>query len=92
MMGVMASERGARVFATDERYCIDNGAMIAHTGALAFQAWRDAGHSTDSDLCVFTYTTVYCVPFLIQLKCLLLLCLLDMWFSLNQNHVSPKTC
>ena len=52
MMGVMASERGARVFATDERYCIDNGAMIAHTGAIAFQAWRDAGRSTDADLCV----------------------------------------
>ena len=25
MMGLMASERGGSVFATDERFCIDNG-------------------------------------------------------------------
>ncbi|PWN95501.1 peptidase M22, glycoprotease [Tilletiopsis washingtonensis] len=35
MMGVMASERGGSVFATDERFCIDNGIMIAHAGLLA---------------------------------------------------------
>ncbi|KAK0554205.1 putative tRNA threonylcarbamoyladenosine biosynthesis protein kae1 [Tilletia horrida] len=38
MMGIMASERGGRVFATDERFCIDNGIMIAHAGLLAFRA------------------------------------------------------
>ena len=38
MMGTMAAERGGRLFATDDRYCIDNGAMIAYTGALAFGA------------------------------------------------------
>lgn len=38
MMDVMAKERGARLCATDERYCIDNGAMIAHTGALMFES------------------------------------------------------
>lgn len=38
MMDIMAKERGARLCATDERYCIDNGAMIAHTGALMYQA------------------------------------------------------
>ena len=27
---------GASLCATDERYCIDNGAMIAHTGNLMF--------------------------------------------------------
>lgn len=32
MMGKMAEERGGRVFAIDERYCIDNGAMIAQAG------------------------------------------------------------
>jgi len=32
MMGVMAEERGATLFATDERFCIDNGAMIAQAG------------------------------------------------------------
>lgn len=35
MMGTMASERGGSVFATDERFCIDNGIMIAHAGLLA---------------------------------------------------------
>ncbi|KAJ2490301.1 putative tRNA threonylcarbamoyladenosine biosynthesis protein kae1 [Coemansia sp. RSA 2050] len=36
MMGQMAQERGGKVFATDMRYCIDNGIMIAQAGALAF--------------------------------------------------------
>ncbi|KAL0822790.1 hypothetical protein ABMA28_004797 [Loxostege sticticalis] len=35
MMGVMCSERGSTLFATDERFCIDNGVMIAYAGALA---------------------------------------------------------
>ena len=30
----MAKERGATVCAMDDRYCIDNGAMIAYTGLL----------------------------------------------------------
>lgn len=38
MMRCMADERGAVLFATDERFCIDNGAMIAHTGCLMFDA------------------------------------------------------
>lgn len=38
MMDLMARERGARLCAIDERYCIDNGAMIAHTGALMYQS------------------------------------------------------
>uniref|UniRef100_R4G573 Putative o-sialoglycoprotein endopeptidase n=1 Tax=Rhodnius prolixus TaxID=13249 RepID=R4G573_RHOPR len=37
MMADMCSERGAKIYATDERYCIDNGAMIAHAGALLFK-------------------------------------------------------
>ncbi|CAL9180670.1 unnamed protein product [Musa hybrid cultivar] len=36
LMRVMCSERGGKLFATDDRYCIDNGAMIAYTGLLAF--------------------------------------------------------
>lgn len=32
MMSVMAEERNAKLFATDERFCIDNGAMIALVG------------------------------------------------------------
>jgi N6-L-threonylcarbamoyladenine synthase len=37
MMGLMAAERGGNVYATDERFCIDNGIMIAHAGLLAYQ-------------------------------------------------------
>lgn len=37
MMGLMASERGGSVYATDERFCIDNGIMIAHAGLLAYE-------------------------------------------------------
>ncbi len=36
MMRIMCSECGGRLFATDDRYCIDNGAMIAYTGLLAY--------------------------------------------------------
>lgn len=46
MMKIMAEERGATVCATDDRYCIDNGAMIAVAGALMFSSgqltkWED---------------------------------------------------
>lgn len=37
MMASMAADRGARVFDMDSRYCIDNGAMIAQAGLVAFQ-------------------------------------------------------
>ncbi|KAL4562370.1 hypothetical protein LXL04_034572 [Taraxacum kok-saghyz] len=36
MMRVMYGERGGNLFATADRYCVDNGAMIAYTGLLAF--------------------------------------------------------
>ncbi|CAN1805451.1 Probable tRNA N6-adenosine threonylcarbamoyltransferase [Linum perenne] len=36
MMRTMCCERGGTLYATDDRYCIDNGAMIAYTGLLAF--------------------------------------------------------
>ncbi|KAK8199518.1 O-sialoglycoprotein endopeptidase-like protein [Phyllosticta capitalensis] len=38
MMGLMASDRGGSVYATDERFCIDNGIMIAHAGLLAHES------------------------------------------------------
>ena len=38
MMSVMCEERNASVFATDESFCIDNGAMIAVAGALMFNS------------------------------------------------------
>ncbi len=38
----MLQERGGAVGAMDERYCIDNGAMIAYVGLLMFQkGYRD---------------------------------------------------
>ncbi|KAK9464921.1 glycoprotease family-domain-containing protein [Lipomyces arxii] len=37
MMGIMARDRGGDVYATDERFCIDNGIMIAHAGLLAYE-------------------------------------------------------
>ena len=36
MMRIMVGERGGTLYAIDERYCIDNGAMIAWPGLLAF--------------------------------------------------------
>lgn len=55
MMGIMAEERGATVCAMDERYCIDNGAMIAQAGIFAFQH----GHTTamDDTSCTQRYRT-----------------------------------
>ncbi|PWY82988.1 peptidase M22, glycoprotease [Aspergillus heteromorphus CBS 117.55] len=38
MMGIMARDRGGTVHATDERFCIDNGIMIAQAGLLAYKA------------------------------------------------------
>jgi N6-L-threonylcarbamoyladenine synthase len=37
MMGIMARDRGGYVYATDERYCIDNGIMIAQAGLMAYK-------------------------------------------------------
>ncbi|XP_039965796.1 probable tRNA N6-adenosine threonylcarbamoyltransferase [Bactrocera tryoni] len=38
MMRIMCEERGGKLFAIDERYCIDNGLMIAHAGAEMFRS------------------------------------------------------
>lgn len=43
MMNQMAQERGGSVYATDERFCIDNGIMIAHAGLLSYRM----GQQTD---------------------------------------------
>lgn len=47
MMGKMCEERNAELFSTDERFCIDNGIMIAHAGAEMFGSgipmrWNDS--------------------------------------------------
>ncbi|CAL5414038.1 unnamed protein product [Camellia sinensis] len=36
MMRIMCLERYGKLFATDDRYCVDNGAMIAYIGLLAY--------------------------------------------------------
>ncbi|CAP21779.1 Protein CBG00489 [Caenorhabditis briggsae] len=38
MASAMCAERSAHLFATDERFCIDNGAMIARAGELMLAA------------------------------------------------------
>lgn len=37
MMSLMAQDRGGHLYATDERYCIDNGIMIAQAGMMAYK-------------------------------------------------------
>ncbi|KAI9586965.1 hypothetical protein GQX74_002812 [Glossina fuscipes] len=46
MMAIMCEERNGKLFAIDERYCIDNGLMIAHAGAEMF---RSGAHMKFSD-------------------------------------------
>ncbi|RAL40282.1 hypothetical protein DM860_006352 [Cuscuta australis] len=50
MMRTMCAERGGQLYATDDRYCIDNGAMIAYTGLLAYAH----GASTPMEESTFT--------------------------------------
>jgi N6-L-threonylcarbamoyladenine synthase len=45
MMLIMVEERGGRAFCTDERFCIDNGAMIAWTGAVMHGPLGERGGS-----------------------------------------------
>ncbi|KAL7413421.1 glycoprotease family-domain-containing protein [Mrakia frigida] len=37
MMKIMAEERGGKLYATDMRFCIDNGIMIAQAGLLQYR-------------------------------------------------------
>nr|XP_047128679.1 probable tRNA N6-adenosine threonylcarbamoyltransferase isoform X5 [Hydra vulgaris] len=55
MMGIMAKERNAVLFATDESFCIDNGAMIAQAGYEMFRT----GHVTpiEDTWCTQRYRT-----------------------------------
>lgn len=55
MMGVMVSERGGRLYATDDRYCIDNGAMIAWPGLLALKCGLKT--SLEESTCTQRYRT-----------------------------------
>lgn len=58
MLSEMADDRGGRAFCTDERYCIDNGAMIAWTASLMFQAGgNDAVVPIEKATCTQRYRT-----------------------------------
>lgn len=55
MMGIMARDRRGSVFATDERFCIDNGIMIAHAGLLAYREGERT--SMQDSICTQRYRT-----------------------------------
>ncbi|CAD7695841.1 unnamed protein product [Ostreobium quekettii] len=55
MMQIMASERGGKIFAMDDRYCIDNGAMIAWAGMCAYQ--KGITTSLEDTKCTQRYRT-----------------------------------
>ncbi|GJZ98840.1 probable tRNA N6-adenosine threonylcarbamoyltransferase, partial [Tanacetum coccineum] len=53
---VMCGVRGGKLFATDDRYCIDNGAMIAYTGLLTY------AHGSTTPLEKSTFTQRWTLP------------------------------
>ena len=55
MMGMMAKDRGGNVYATDERFCIDNGIMIAHAGLLAYRTGFET--TLDDSTCTQRFRT-----------------------------------
>lgn len=57
MMGEMASERGATLYATDERFCIDNGVMIAYAGLQMFQSAENSAILVEKATCSQRYRT-----------------------------------
>lgn len=48
----MCEERGSSVCAMDDRYCVDNGAMIAYAGVLEYMHKGQKG--MDLQECTFT--------------------------------------
>lgn len=55
MMGLMAEDRGGYVFATDERFCIDNGVMIAQSGLLMYRSGKTT--SIEDSVCSQRFRT-----------------------------------
>ncbi|KAJ3227342.1 putative tRNA threonylcarbamoyladenosine biosynthesis protein kae1 [Clydaea vesicula] len=62
MMGKMVEQRGGFLYATDERFCIDNGVMIAQAGLMAFKfgtrtdmndTWCTQRYRTDDVFCTW---------------------------------------
>lgn len=48
MIEDMVEERGGKMGGIDERYAIDNGAMIAYAGALEYQSTKEVTQLADS--------------------------------------------
>ena len=57
MMDTMAKERGGKLYAMDERYCIDNGAMIAYTGLIEYLANGSVGVPLEQTTCTQRFRT-----------------------------------
>lgn len=55
MMEIMCQERDAKLHATDERFCIDNGVMIAVAGLLQYKHGKPT--SWNDTTCVQRYRT-----------------------------------
>jgi N6-L-threonylcarbamoyladenine synthase len=55
MMRIMCMERNATLYATDERFCIDNGVMIAVAGLLQYKC--EGGTPWMQTTCVQRYRT-----------------------------------
>ena len=55
MMEVMVGERGGKLYSTDDRYCIDNGAMIAWPGLLALNCGQRT--ALEDSTCTQRYRT-----------------------------------
>ncbi|KAJ3622574.1 hypothetical protein Zmor_004498 [Zophobas morio] len=71
MMQIMAAERGGKLYAMDESYCIDNGAMIAQAGLLAFQ--RGEVTPLKDTVCTQRYhAEVTCTLYFLMLQFILL--------------------
>lgn len=68
MMQQMLQDRGGKLCAMDERYCIDNGAMIAAAGWVAYCADRSAA-AADIENCTCTqrFLLFWETPFLLIL-------------------------
>lgn len=57
MMGLMAGQRGAKMHATDERFCIDNGLMIACAGIEMYKSSPAAAIPIEKATCSQRYRT-----------------------------------
>lgn len=58
VLSEMAEDHDGRVFCTNERYCIDNGAMIGWTASLMFHAGgKDATVPIEEATCMQRYRT-----------------------------------